>query len=320
LAEQARHPAAAGSGNMAERDPTTLTDLERRYRNGESKLLLLTELYRKYNPVIRQAALRKLAMPADADDVVLTIDLKMEAHFDEMIRYQPVEAWIRRVTGRHLIDLARRRSESPIGTIDALPDSDRQWNSAAKRPDGIATAERRIDLLEPIRSYLRALLDLGGVDEDHLAVLWRSCVGYSQTELAELRGVSQSAVSQMIKRVGRLIRQAMYVCQILGTVRRPFLVRDIVRHVELRDRADALTANQRRLLRFAGEGVRLGVDGILSLAAADASKAIAAMVGTLPELHAAETTYAEALPNPYPTCILRPCAMHPGSPPTKVTT
>ncbi len=98
----------------------------------------LTELVETYSPMLLRAALTRLSTPADAEDAVQEVFLKVldrQPHFRDG---EHAKAWLIRATLNQASDLRRRRrDDAPLDeTLTTAPDA----------------MEERLDLLSAVRS------------------------------------------------------------------------------------------------------------------------------------------------------------------------
>jgi RNA polymerase sigma factor (sigma-70 family) len=292
------------------------TELQRRIDRGEQPRAILEELCRNFQPRLYRFAYGNLRDVHDAYDLVQTVFMKMQLGFDRMIAREPVEAWIFTVARREVANWYRDQSKRDLPaeaeTLERGVAGELQARSFEEEVETWVGAGR------PLMIYLRSMVAAGWIRAKDLEAYWLGTAEeIPQRKLANDFGVTQGRISQLKSEVGRKARIALYLGEILGTVRTPYPEAVIRSHLELLDLAVRLTPRDRELLRSAGAVVQRDVLGQPVLLPKDAETAIQALPGdprpTLHDLHDAESTYASAIPNPAPHCIESPCAVHTAS-------
>lgn len=293
------------------------TALQRRVDQGEEQRAILDELYRGMQTELYARARGWVKDAHLAEDLVQAVFLKMHIHFAEMIARDPVWPWVVKVAKREFLDWQRRRQARGGNDLLDLPGpQDEPGDRSAER--GVETqVVLWVGTVEPLLVHLRALFAKGLLTEAHLYAFWHGVAeGVTQQELAHDLGVGQGRVSQLKTELQDRVRASFYLCEILGLVRPPHREAEIRSHLGLVQLAVGLTADDRILLWRAGAAARMDQDWLPELRPKDAQAALEKLtkrVATLDDLHQAESAYAAAIPNPTPSCIARPCAIHNGS-------
>ena len=290
------------------------TELQKRVDNGESPRAILEELYRRLQGKLFASVRKWMANTADAEDVVAGVFLKMQLHFDDMIRREPVDGWIFTVAYHERVNIYRTApKESLVDPEIAGQDWSERIADETAEPHEVA---QQIDTGERVRAHLVVLTERGSISRADLADYWDQVVmGVTQKQVGDRRGVGQPRIAQRKAAVSREVRISFYLCYVLGTVRPPHRAAVIREHLDIFDLDPGpLKDADRKLLRRAGSAVSAGPDGEVVLCREDAKAAIedpkTGPVADLEELHDAESVYAAAIGNPAPRCIARPCSRH----------
>lgn len=290
------------------------TQLQQRVDNGESPRAILEGLYRRLQGRLFAFVRKSMRNAADAEDVVANVFLKMQQHFDEMIKRESVDGWIFTVARREIADFYRRRAkESPVDPEIIVQDwSGRSADDAA----GSDELAEQADAGQRVRHHLVVLTERGWISRADLADYWDQVVmDVKQKDVADRWGVGQSRIAQRKGTVSRELRISFYLCYPLGTVRPPYRAAAIGEHLDIFDLDPGpLKDGDRKLLRRAGAVVRVGADGEVVLRPEDAKAAIedpkTGPAASLDELHHAESEYAAAIGNPAPRGVAGPCSLH----------
>jgi RNA polymerase sigma factor (sigma-70 family) len=295
------------------------TRFQRHADRGEQRAIL-DELYRDMQGQLYAQAYASLRDAHLARDHVQEVFLKMYVGFESLVAHQSARAWIITASKNELVDRYRENKRKGFdlpADFEQLLERDlaeRSWTNRFEE-----RVDRWVSIIEPVIVYLRTIVAKGWLRETDLDAYWHGAVaGVTQRELADRSGLTQGRISQRRSDVTHHVRAAFYFCEILGIVRPPHHEAEIRSHLDLVDLAASLTAEDRVLLRRAGDAVRLDPLYQPVLSPKDATAAIqdreAGRVIELHELHDAESRYAAAIPNPTPHCIESPCAVHTASP------
>lgn len=288
------------------------TELQKRVDSGESIRAILEELYRELQGRLF-AYVRKSMSYADAEDVVANVFLKMQRHFDEMIKAESLNGWIFTVAYRERANFYRHAKEQPTDPEVIGQD----WSAHnADNAAGPADLAEQADDSQRVRNHLVVLSERGWISRADLDDYWDQVVmEVKQRVVADERGVGQPRIAQRKSAVSRQVRISFYLCYRLGTVRPPYPAPAIREHIDIFDLDPGpLKDADRKLLRRAGSVVTMPQDGDVVLRREDAKTAIedpkTGPVASLDELHDAESVYAAAIGNPAPHCIASPCGRH----------
>jgi RNA polymerase sigma-70 factor (ECF subfamily) len=147
-----------------------------------------SDLYRRYAASVYRTALRVAGRPADAEDIVQSVFLRL---LDRRIAVDPggsPEGYLRRAATNAAIDLLRRRALLPeAGTPED------QLESARENP---------VLLKERLR---RALAKLPPSDAELFVLCYLE--GYSYDELAQLFEIERGTVASRLHRTRALLRK-----------------------------------------------------------------------------------------------------------------
>ena len=142
----------------------------------------IAELYERHYEAVFKAALRVTGNPADAEDVLQTVFLRVLAHRAEYEAAPLPAAYFKRAAVNAAVDLLRRRAVHAESAYDDLADH------AAVPPPTL--------LKERLRRAI-ATLD----DEDAALFLLRFVEGLSNDELARVFGLEKNNVTVRLHRI-----------------------------------------------------------------------------------------------------------------------
>jgi RNA polymerase sigma-70 factor (ECF subfamily) len=140
------------------------------------------ELYNRHYDAVFRAAVRVTGNPADAEDVLQTVFLRVLAQGDDVQAAPPPAAYFRRAAVNAAVDLLRRRAVHAASVYD-----DRAPHAAVEPPSL---------LKEQLRRAI-ATLD----SEDATLFLLRHVEGLSIDELAEMFQLEKNNVSVRLHRI-----------------------------------------------------------------------------------------------------------------------
>lgn len=146
-----------------------------------------TELFERYYAAVYRAALRITGNPADAEDVLQTVFLRVLNQSSHLDPAQLPEAYFRRAATNAAIDLLRRRlfrAESPFD--ETYPH---------------AVVESPVLLKERLR---RAIASLEQSDAE--VFLLRYVEGLSNAELAEMFGQEKNSIAVRLHRIRQTLQ------------------------------------------------------------------------------------------------------------------
>jgi RNA polymerase sigma-70 factor (ECF subfamily) len=148
------------------------------------------ELYERHYAAVYHAALRVTGSPADAEDVLQTVFLRILNQGGRPESLQTPGAYLRRAAVNAAVDLIRRRVSRPESHFDeALPH---------------AATESQTLLKERLRRALATL-----EQSDALMFLLRYVEGLTNGELAEMFGLGKNNVAVRLHRIRQLLQAEM---------------------------------------------------------------------------------------------------------------
>jgi RNA polymerase sigma-70 factor, ECF subfamily len=150
----------AASAQIADEQPIDMTS--------RSAPVGFTELYERHYEAVFRAALRVTGNPADAEDVLQTVFLRVLAHGGDLDAAPPA-AYFRRAAVNAAVDLLRRR------TVHAESAYDDQAPHAAVQPPSLLKERlrRAIATLESEDATLFLLRHVEGLSIEELAVMFQ---------------------------------------------------------------------------------------------------------------------------------------------------
>ena len=148
------------------------------------------ELYERHYAAVYRAALRVTGNPADAEDVLQTVFLRVLNQGGRLDAAQMPEAYFRRAATNAALDLLRRRVS----------------HREAQLEDGAAHAavESPVLLKERLRRAI-ATLETG----DAVMFLLRFVEGFSNGELAEMFGMEKNNMAVRLHRIRQTLQAEM---------------------------------------------------------------------------------------------------------------
>jgi RNA polymerase sigma-70 factor (ECF subfamily) len=155
-----------------------------------TELARFGELYERHYQAVFLAALRVTGNPADAEDVLQTVFLRVLSRKEDGDAPAPSAAYFRRAAVNAAVDLLRRRAVRLESAYD-----DRAAHAASEPP---------LLLKERLR---RAIATLGS--EDATLFLLRHVEGLSIEELARVFGIEKNNVAVRLHRVRLRLRAEM---------------------------------------------------------------------------------------------------------------
>ncbi len=146
-----------------------------------------TELYQRYSETVYRTALRLIGNPADAEDVLQTVFLRVLNQKNRIDPAASPEAYFRRAATNGAVDLLRRRvTRNQAQLDDSLPH---------------AAHESPVLLKERLR---RAIATLDQHDAEMF--LLRYVEGLGNGELAQLYGMEKASVAVRLHRIRQALR------------------------------------------------------------------------------------------------------------------
>jgi RNA polymerase sigma-70 factor (ECF subfamily) len=147
------------------------------------------DLYDRHSATVYAAALRVTGRPADAEDVLQTVFLRLLHHGSAIDEARSPEAYLKRAAANASIDLLRQRASRAERDIDSL-DPRRQ------PPAGGQPLDENIVLKQRLRAAL-ATLD----PEDAALFTLRYLEGMSNIELARIFDLERGTVATRLHRI-----------------------------------------------------------------------------------------------------------------------
>jgi RNA polymerase sigma-70 factor, ECF subfamily len=153
-------------------------------------LVGLAELYERHYDAVFRAALRVTGNPADAEDVLQAVFLRVLARFGDTEAAPPPAAYFRRAAVNAAVDLLRRRAVHAESSYDELAPQ------AASKPPSL--------LKEQLRRAI-ATLD----SDDATLFLLRHVEGMSIEELAGMFELEKGTVAVRLHRIRHRLQAEM---------------------------------------------------------------------------------------------------------------
>jgi RNA polymerase sigma-70 factor, ECF subfamily len=148
------------------------------------------ELYESHYAAVYRTALRVTGNPADAEDVLQTVFLRVLNQGDHLRHSRMPEAYFRRAAANAAVDLLRRKiAHAEIQIDDVLPLPAKETPALLKE-----RLRRAIAALEP---------------NDAILFLLRHVEGLSNGELAELFGQDKNSVAVRLHRIRQTLQIEM---------------------------------------------------------------------------------------------------------------
>ncbi|MBZ5496990.1 MAG: sigma-70 family RNA polymerase sigma factor [Acidobacteriia bacterium] len=148
------------------------------------------ELYERHYAAVYHTALRVTGNPADAEDVLQTVFLRVLNQGGRLDPAQVPEAYFRRAATNAAVDLLRRRVSHREDQLD-----DQAVHAAAESP---ALLKERLR---------RAIATLG--EDDAEVFLLRYVEGLSNGELAEMFGLEKNNIAVRLHRIRQALQAEM---------------------------------------------------------------------------------------------------------------
>lgn len=163
---------------------------------------------------IRGFVRRRVRQPADVDDIVQQVFLRVHQALPTLRDADKLHAWIYQTTRRTIVDHYRtpaQRREVPVGSVvDVVPES-QQVDPASDEPEDAA--------LEELSACLRPLMGtLGDADREALRLI--EFDGITQIEAARRLGLSVSGMKSRVQRARLRLRSALDDCCRIAVDRR----------------------------------------------------------------------------------------------------
>ncbi len=175
------------------------TDLDyallRRVARGEAPAL--AELIRRHQTRLYHLSYRLLRDPLEAEDALQEVFLKVYEHAGGFEPKGTVSAWLHRITANHCLNrLRQKRPQESLDEEDAPP-------LASSGATPLEALEER-ELAVRLEELLAAL-----PENQRRALILKRFGGLSYEEIAELLGLSASAVDGLLKRARQFLKKAL---------------------------------------------------------------------------------------------------------------
>jgi RNA polymerase sigma-70 factor (ECF subfamily) len=152
-------------------------------------------IWNSFREPLRRYVARRLAEPADAEDVLQDVFLKVHANLGDLRDEERLVPWLYRIARNAVIDRYRRRDPAePLPEDLDLPE-EREERDAAR-----AIAEGLADMIRGLPEPYRQALELSELE------------GIPQRKVAERLGISLSGAKSRIQRGRKLLRDALLEC------------------------------------------------------------------------------------------------------------
>jgi RNA polymerase sigma-70 factor (ECF subfamily) len=151
------------------------------------------QVWRDWHAALRRYVARRVRQPADADDVLHEVFLKIEAHLGQLREPGRLAAWLYRIADHAIADHYRA-----LRPWDELPEELPAPESAADATAALATCLR--PMIETLPETYRQ------------AVLWSEIDGLPQREVAERLGISLSGAKSRVQRGREQLRAIVLDC------------------------------------------------------------------------------------------------------------
>jgi RNA polymerase sigma-70 factor (ECF subfamily) len=151
------------------------------------------QVWRDWHAALRRYVVRRVRNPADADDVLHEVFLKIEAHLSKLREPGRLAAWLYRIADNAIVDHYRGQ---------------RAWDEL---PDDLPAPETAADGTAALAACLRPMIE--ALPETYRqAVLWSEIDGLPQREVAERLGLSLSGAKSRVQRGRELLRAILLDC------------------------------------------------------------------------------------------------------------
>ena len=145
-------------------------------------------LYKQYHEKMEQVALHILGEQHDAEDAVQNAFLQIIRHFEKTIEIpcEELPFWITSIVKNEALMILRtRRKTVPL----------EEWYGFEKNADNVTGYNELVELFRDLPETYRAVLEM------------KILIGYTDKEIAERLGISETAVSSRASRGRELLRK-----------------------------------------------------------------------------------------------------------------
>jgi RNA polymerase sigma-70 factor (ECF subfamily) len=149
---------------------------------------------------LRAYVRRRVSNPADGDDIVQGVLLRLHRHLHRIRDTEKIPAWTRRAAQRAVIDYyrsAHRRREVPMGAAGDLEPLSDPVSAEERPPAGVDLEDCVGPLVQELSAVYRAAIEL---------TAWR---GLRLHEAASLADVSVSGMKSRLQRARRQLRERL---------------------------------------------------------------------------------------------------------------
>lgn len=151
------------------------------------------QVWRDWQAALRRYVARRVRQPADADDVLHEIFLKIEARLAQLREPGRLAAWLYRIADHAIADHYR---------------SQRPWEAL---PEDLPHPETVADATAALAACLRPMIETLPATYRQ-AVLWSEIDGLPQREVAERLGISLSGAKSRVQRGRERLRAIVLDC------------------------------------------------------------------------------------------------------------
>lgn len=154
------------------------------------------ELWQRFGADLRRFIALRVSEPADAEDVLQDVFVKIHARLDTVQDEERVAAWMYQIARNAIVDFHRRHRD----TWDLSEITDREADDA---PDDTVELE--------VARWLKPMID--DLPDKYREALWLTeFEGLTQVELAERLGISVSGAKSRVQRGRSLLRHELLDC------------------------------------------------------------------------------------------------------------
>lgn len=149
---------------------------------------------------LRAYVRRRVSNPADGDDIVQGVLLRLHRHLDRIRDAEKIPAWTRRAAQRAVVDYyrsAHRSREVPMGAAGDLEPLSAPVSPDERTPAGVPLDDCVGPLVEELSAVYRAAIEL---------TAWR---GLRLREAASVADVSVSGMKSRLQRARRQLRERL---------------------------------------------------------------------------------------------------------------
>lgn len=154
------------------------------------------ELWQRFGADLRRFIARRVPEPADAEDVLQDVFVKIHARLDTVQDEERVAAWVYQIARNAIVDYHRRqRATMDLSEIAAM--------EAEDEPDDTVDHE--------VARWLKPMID--DLPDKYREAIWLTeFEGLSQVELAGRLGISVSGAKSRVQRGRTLLRHDLLDC------------------------------------------------------------------------------------------------------------